>query len=337
MKRKPAQPSGALFADKANNAGRDSIIDLLGSGFEEKPIWASLYENFRVAVFPPNLPPLELISTPIPAPDRMAVKTNPWAIGGATLANGGVLAILILMGLSSAIPHFPKSPPGSNIHLNDFTLLAPSDARAGGGGGGGANEPTDPITGRLPKREDMPIAPPQVPVLENPTLAVDPAIAVPLEIKLPDNPLLPNVGVLNSPNARIVSYGPGARAGIGTGSDGGVGPGKGIGDGPGFDHGIGNSVYTAGFGGVSNPIPLLTPEAEFSDEARRNKYQGICMISVIVDAHGYPRNPRVIRSLGMGLDEKALDAIQKYRFKPAMKDGKPVAALISVEVNFRLY
>ncbi len=337
MNRKHVQPSDTLFADEANGAGRDSIVGLLGSGFEEKPIWAGLYESLRDAIFPPNLPPLELTSTPIPAPDRMAVKTNPWAIGGATLANGGLLAILILMGLSSTINHFPKSPPGRSIHLNDFPLLAPSVALAGGGGGGGANELTDPITGRLPKREDMPIVPPQVPTIENPTLAVDPAIAVPLEIKLPDNLSLPNIGVLNSPNVRIVSYGPGARAGIGTGSDGGVGPGKGPGDGPGFDHGIGGSVYPAGINGVSNPIPLVTPEAEFSDEARRNKYQGICMISVIVDARGYPRNPRVTRSLGMGLDEKALDAVQKYRFKPATKDGKPVAAQISVEVNFRLY
>jgi TonB family protein len=61
------------------------------------------------------------------------------------------------------------------------------------------------------------------------------------------------------------------------------------------------------------------------------------MISVIVDARGYPRNPRVIRSLGMGLDEKALEAVQRYRFRPAMKDGRPVSAMINVEVNFRLY
>jgi TonB family protein len=84
-------------------------------------------------------------------------------------------------------------------------------------------------------------------------------------------------------------------------------------------------------------VPIVSPEAEFSDEARRNKYQGVCMISVIVDARGYPRNPRVVRSLGMGLDEKALEAVQKYRFKPATKNGKAVAATISVEVNFRLY
>jgi TonB family protein len=337
MKTEPGHLSDALSADRAHGAGDDSILDILGKSFEEKPIWASLYESLRDAAFPPKLPPLELTSTPIPTPDRLAVKTNPWAIGTATIANGCVLAILILMGLSATINHPLNSPLGNKIHLSDFTLFAPSAAPAGGSDGGGSNELTDPVRGRLPRRDNMPIAPPQVPMLDNPQLAVDPAIAIPLEIKLPDNPSLPNIGVHNSPNVRLASNGPGTRAGIGTGSDGGVGPGKGTGDGPGFDHGAGGWVYTAGTGGVTNPVPLISPEAEFSDEARRNKYQGICMISVIVDARGYPRSPRVIRSLGMGLDEKALEAVQRYRFKPALKDGKPVAAMISVMVNFRLF
>jgi TonB family protein len=337
MKRERAYLSDPLSADKLHRAGDDPINDLFGMSFEEKPIWTGLYESFRDAVCPPKLPPLELTSTPIPTPDRMAVKTNPWAIGAATITNGCVLAILILMGLSSAIRHFPKSPLGDNVHVKDFTLFAPSTARAGAGCGGGSNELTDPIKGRLPKREAMPIAPPQVPILDNPKLAIDPAIAVPLEIKLPDNPSLANIGVHNSPNVRLASNGPGTKTGIGTGSNGGDGPGNGNKGGPGFDHGFGNSIYTSGIGGVSNPIPIVSPEAEFSDEARRNKYQGICMISVIVDARGYPRNPRVIRSLGMGLDEKALEAVARYRFRPAMKDGKPVAAMINVLVDFRLF
>jgi TonB family protein len=183
----------------------------------------------------------------------------------------------------------------------------------------------------------MPIVPPQVQSLENPRLRVDPAIAVPIEIKLPDNSSLPNIGVYKSPNVSLLSNGQGTKAGIGSGSKGGDGPGNGNGDGPGNDRGFGDSIYRPGIGGVSNPVPLLTPEADFSDEARRNKYQGVCMITVIVDAHGYPRNPRVVQHLGMGLDEKALEAVQKYRFKPAMKDGKPVASIISVAVNFRLF
>ena len=61
-------------------------------------------------------------------------------------------------------------------------------------------------------------------------------------------------------------------------------------------------------------------------------------MQIIVDAQGNPRNPRIVRALGMGLDEKALEAVMKYKFKPAMKDGKtPVSVMLSIEVNFRMY
>jgi protein TonB len=328
MKRKNVHLSGKSPADHGRMGGDDRFSEFLGKGFEEKPIWAGLYENLRDALLAQKLPPLELTSTPVQTPDRMAAKTNPWAIGTATIANGGVLALLILMGLSSTIRHLPPRPAGDNIHLKDFTLFAP----ARGGDSGGSHELTDPSTGRQPRREDMPIAPVQVAVLAKPTIAVEPAVSV----ELPDNSPLPNIGVQKSATVSLASGGPGTWIGIGTGKDGGVGPGKG-GVGPGDGPGIGDSVYTAGIGGVTNPVPIVSPEAEFSDEARRNKYQGVCMISVIVDARGYPRNPRVVRSLGMGLDEKAVEAVQKYRFKPAIKNGKPVAAMIAVEVNFRLY
>jgi protein TonB len=304
--------------------------------FEEKPIWSGLYESLRDKLFPAKLPPLELTSTPVPTPDRMAVRTNPWAIGTATIANGGILALIILLGLRTTIFNSPHAPTGPSIDLKDFTLFAPpAEQSAHGGGGGGANELIDPIKGRLPQREQMPLTPPQVPILERPTLAIDPAIAV--EVKLPDNPALPNIGVHTSPNVTWDSNGPGKTTGIGTGLDGGVGPGKGPGYGPGANGGTGGDTYTAGVGGVSNPVPLLTPEAEFSDEARRQKFQGVCMISLIVDIHGNPQNPRVVQPLGMGLDEKALAAVKLYRFKPATKDGKPVNARIWVAVNFRLY
>jgi TonB family protein len=195
----------------------------------------------------------------------------------------------------------------------------------------------NPMTGHLPQREEMPIVPPQLPVLQNPKIAIDRAIAVPLDIKLPDNPLLPIVGVHNSPNVQLVSSGSGTRSGLGTGSNDGDGPGNGHGYGPGSDRGFGGSVYSPGVAGVSKPVAVFSPVAEFSDEARRQKYQGVCIVSIIVDARGYPVNPRVTRSLGMGLDEKALEAVQRYRFKPAMKDGKPVASFVSVEINFRMY
>jgi TonB family protein len=89
-------------------------------------------------------------------------------------------------------------------------------------------------------------------------------------------------------------------------------------------------------GEVSAPIPLVFPEAQFSDEARNARYQGVCLISLIVDSQGMPRNPRIIRPLSYGLSEKAMEAVNKYRFKPAMKNGEPVPVMITVQVNFRL-
>jgi TonB family protein len=85
------------------------------------------------------------------------------------------------------------------------------------------------------------------------------------------------------------------------------------------------------------PVATYAPEAEFSDEARRAKIQGVVIVSVLVNEEGLPIAPRVEKSLGHGLDEKALECVRKYRFKPAMKDGVPVAAWVSIEINFRLY
>ncbi len=91
-------------------------------------------------------------------------------------------------------------------------------------------------------------------------------------------------------------------------------------------------------GRISAPVVLHSVMAEYSDEARRANYQGVCLISLIVDAQGNPQNIRVVRALGMGLDAKAIEAIRQYKFKPAMKDGTtPVPVQITIEVDFRLY
>jgi len=91
-------------------------------------------------------------------------------------------------------------------------------------------------------------------------------------------------------------------------------------------------------GSISAPVPLNTSTAQYSEEARKAKFEGDCMIDVIVDEQGYPQWPVVIRPVGLGLDEKAVEAVRSYRFKPAMKDGTtPVPVRIAVNVHFRLY
>jgi TonB family protein len=89
---------------------------------------------------------------------------------------------------------------------------------------------------------------------------------------------------------------------------------------------------------ISAPVVLHFVEAMYTDEARRAHYQGVCMIGLIVDAQGNPQDVHVMRSIGMGLDEKAVESIGQYKFKPAMKDGTtPVPVQITVEVDFKLY
>jgi TonB family protein len=265
----------------------------------------------------------------------MAVKPNPWAFGISTTVNLAILAILLIFGVRKIIDTVNQQQHVTDIDVGDFK--APNDtSKAGGGGGGGDNSLVDPNKGKLPKFEKDPVVPPQVQTVENPKIPMEAAIDVQKNITLPDNPLMTNIGVKSGVNV-VLSNGQGSNGGMGSGSGGGLGSGTGNGYGPGYGGNTGGGLYHVG-GGVSAPVALNSVEAEFSDEARRAKYQGICLISLIVDTQGNPQNPRVIRTLGMGLDEKALEAVRKYKFRPAMKDGKtPVPVMITVEVNFRLY
>jgi len=133
----------------------------------------------------------------------------------------------------------------------------------------------------------------------------------------------------------IPSNGIGSGGGIGSGFGGGVGSGKGAGIGPGTGGGFGGGAFRIG-GGVSAPSVLSKVEPEYSEEARKAKWQGSVVLSVIVDELGRPRNVKVLRSLGLGLDQKAVEAVEQWRFKPGLKDGKPVPVMATIEVNFRL-
>jgi protein TonB len=313
------------------------LDSLLGKAFEEKSLWTDLYENLRDTFFPKKLPPLELTSKPIPVADPMAVKANPWTFGSSAVIQAAVIALLIFFGARQVIKQIPVVTNATPVDVSDFKIDMPKKAeQAGGGGGGGSQSLVDPIKGKLPKLEKQPITPPQVPVIEKPKLAVESAIAVQPDIKLPDNPNMVNIGVKNSTNVTLASNGQGSGAGMGTGHGGGLGSGNGNGYGPGEGGNYGGGVEHIG-GGVKAPTAIYTIDPEFSEEARRAKYQGEVMLQIIVDAQGNVQSPRVVRPLGMGLDEKALEAVMKYKFKPGTKDGKPVPVYMTIAINFRLY
>ena len=77
-------------------------------------------------------------------------------------------------------------------------------------------------------------------------------------------------------------------------------------------------------------------EPEFSEEARKAKYQGEVVLSIEIAADGTPRILRVVSGPGLGLDEKAVEAVRQWRFKPAYRDGRPVDSTAMVEVHFHL-
>ena len=215
-------------------------------------------------------------------------------------------------------------------------ILPPSASKAGGGGGGGDRDKFAASKGTLPRFSREQLAPPAVVIRnENPKLPVEATVVVPPEIQLP----LPQTSALGDPLSSILSppsSGIGSGGGIGSGSGGGVGSGRGPGVGPGSGGGIGGGAYRIG-GGVTAPRVIYAPEPEFSEEARKTKYQGTVVLWLIVGADGRSRDIRILQSLGMGLDEKAIEALRHWRFEPGRKDGIPVAVQVNVEVNFHLY
>jgi TonB family protein len=220
----------------------------------------------------------------------------------------------------------------SAIQISPYTL-PPSADLSSGGGGGGDRDIVEASKGALPKSSRDQITPPMIVVRDtNPTLPVQPTIVAP-QLNIPQ------VGPLGDPISHVlgpVSNGTGSGGGIGSGSNGGVGSGNGPGVGPGTGGGIGGGPYRIG-GGVSSPVAIYDPDPEYSDEARKEKYQGTVILWVVIGADGLPHQMKVQRSLGMGLDEKAMEAVKRWRFKPAMRNGQPVPVEVNVEVNFRLY
>lgn len=212
-------------------------------------------------------------------------------------------------------------------------VLPPSKSESGGGGGGGDRDKLVASKGTLPKQSREQITPPVVVIRnDHPKLTVDPTVVAP-------QVMMTNMANIGDPLSKVIgppSNGTGSGGGIGSGSGGGVGSGRGPGVGPGWGGGIGGGAYRVG-GGVSAPRALYAPDPEYSEEARKAKYQGTVVLWVVVGPDGRTKDIRVQRSLGLGLDEKAMEAVRNWKFEPARKDGQPVAVQINVEVNFRLY
>lgn len=317
---------------KVVNDADDHLARLLAPDTEE-PWFKSLYRNFQELRHPPQLPPLELTSKPVAVKDIWGMYQRDKKSNWMSLAIHVTVAVLLVTVFSQReaiqkklkdtfdtsiiAPYIPKQPPKAQTNQ--------------GGGGGGAKAPTPISKGQLPKPAKK-FIPPQI-VQTQPKLPIPAGLVLPPDVPLPKTDI-PNYG---DPLAHLglPSNGMGTGGGMGDGSGGGVGPGKGNGYGPGEGGGVGGGVYRVG-GGVSAPAVLYKVDPEYSEEARKAKYSGTVLIQLIVGADGKASAIKVVRSLGLGLDEKAMEAVAKWKFKPGMKNGSPVAVQATIEVNFRL-
>ncbi|HET7209693.1 MAG TPA: energy transducer TonB [Terriglobales bacterium] len=309
----------------------------------DQPLWKSLFKNLDDFLFPKKLPPLQLTSRPEPVRDIWGFYNySRRGALGSTFVHMAALAIIVGVSILARRVVKQIEKPHETVTLiapsEDIPTLKPAKTQVGGGGGGGDRDLLKAPKGRLPKLDMQQITPPAMVVRnEHPKLTAEPTVVVPPQVHMA---MANNMPTLGDPTSHIPagppSNGTGFGGGIGSGSGGGVGVGEGPGVGAGRGGGTGGGVFRVG-GGVSAPKAIYSPDPEYSEEARKAKYQGTCVLWLIVGPDGRPRDIKIARSLGLGLDEKAIEAVKNWKFEPAMKDGKPVSVQINVEVDFRLY
>ncbi len=285
-------------------------------------------------------------SQPVLSPSAFTLSDS-WgrdSVSTRRSALGSILVHVLFLGAVAAFWFMPHEARPQAKPMTRITLIAPplesyalplAHKQAGGGGGGGDRDTIQAPRGALPRVAKLQITPPQIVLRsERPKLAVEPAVVALPQIRMAAN--VPNLGNPVAPVLpTIASNGIGSGGGIGSGAGGGVGMGSGAGVGEGSGGGIGGGAYRVG-GSVLAPRPLTTPDPDYTEQARQAKLQGMCVLGLIVGADGKPRDIHVIRKLGLGLDEKAIIAVNQWTFAPATKDGTAVPVQISVQVVFKL-
>jgi TonB family protein len=300
------------------------------------PTWPSQGSHLADGYSSNRLAPMEATWRPIFTTDLLATKRDPTSNAVSFAIHAVVLTLILLLAVKTRT--IVMLQPAAIVTPVDFkvsippAIVLPVQKAMGGGGGGGAHDLVEASKGHLPTVAKIQIMAAQILRFDHPKLAAEPSE----QVRIPDNNNLPNFGMSQSPQVALASQGSGSGSGFGQGAGGGIGAGHGGGVGPGTGGGYGGGLMSVG-GGVSAPLLIHSVQPEFTDEARRANYQGSVSIKLIVDSQGNPQDVRLASHLGMGLEEKAIEAVRQYKFRAAMYEGHPVSVQIVIDVDFHLH
>jgi protein TonB len=348
---KPIKVDGRIHSPLMPEQYGGGFSDNLKDFFSSRPVpkgplnsrlavnWGANFGGFfyRIKEFfaPAKLPPLQVTSKPVKVKDIWSKDENfGWTQVVSIGIHGAVFALVLVLPL---FWHFSPKTQANNknvdvtpLDISPYVSKLPAGAnKAGGGGGANDHTLTPPAKGKIPKFKWTQFTPPQIKIQNpNPKLAMDPSLLGPPDLKVAN----PNMSTFGDPLASALSdsLGHGNGTGIGSGTGGGLGPGEGGGTGVG--------AFRAGVNGVGVPICLYCPIPQYSDEARKAKYQGTVVLQVTITTDGRAINISVVKGPGLGLEEKAIEAVKGWKFKPAVgPNGRSVPTIVPIEVTFRLY
>jgi TonB family protein len=261
--------------------------------------------------------------------------------------HAGLAAMLVFLAGQNLMPRVAAQrteAPADLIHLIFLAQPGPG----GGGGGGGHLQPApapralregiQPVRSPIPERVEpppiervpRPREPEPVPALNAERL---PVLMAPL-VKSPSDPR-DRIGLLEQSSAEADSHGSGREGGAGTGTGSGLGAGDGGGVGPGSGGGTGGGPYRPG-SGIQPPRLLREVKADYTEEARQRRIAGEVVLEIVVRRDGGVGDVRLVRGLGGGLNERAMEAVRQWRFAPAERQGSPVDVIVEVGVEFTL-
>jgi protein TonB len=233
------------------------------------------------------------------------------------------VALAVVLSLAYARPE-DSAPAVETPEPPDRIVWIAMPGPSGGGGGRQAAAPAPPK--RVPPPPAQAVAQPAPTPVPTETVVTEPE---PLEPQPAVPAAIASIAMAGAATAPAPTPGTGRGAGSGDGVGEGAGPGR--------DRGFGDGAYRPG-NGVTSPVPVVRASPKYTVEAMRARAQGVITVECVVEPNGECGDVRIVRSIlpPFGLDEQAIEAARRWRFRPGTRSGDPVPVLVNLEIEFNI-